>query len=152
MTDDSLSPCEGSDDILAAAEQALETRRAQESMAWPRPLVSGLVAEVKRLREGGPWVEHVERQKAMQRERDGDCICDGNPATTSGPEEDCPWHGRPYRYWVEGLEQKSAEVERLQAVVSLLRDGAWLEPGAADLTPILPARLLYQPGGSVADV
>ena len=34
-------------------------------------------------------------------ERDGACICDYNPETTDGPQEDCPFHGRPYAYWVE---------------------------------------------------
>lgn len=34
-------------------------------------------------------------------ERDGECICDYNPDTTEGPLEDCPFHGRPYGYWVE---------------------------------------------------
>lgn len=34
-------------------------------------------------------------------ERDGACICDYNPDTTDGPQEDCPFHGRPYAYWVE---------------------------------------------------
>lgn len=34
-------------------------------------------------------------------ERDGACICDYNPETTDGPQEDCPFHGRPYAYWIE---------------------------------------------------
>ena len=29
------------------------------------------------------------------------CHCDYNPATTQGPEEDCPVHGRRYSEWVE---------------------------------------------------
>lgn len=74
-----------------------------------------LVAEVERLRAGGPWVEHVERMEAMKRTRDGGCICDVNPETTNGPDEFCPWHGRTYRELVEGLESQAAEIERLRA-------------------------------------
>lgn len=33
-------------------------------------------------------------------ERDGACICDYNPSTTDGPNECCPFHGRPYDYWI----------------------------------------------------
>lgn len=98
-------------DILARAEAVLDGKATPSAS-----LCAGLVAEVKRLRDSGPWVEHVERRRAMQRERDGECICDGNPATTDGPQEDCPWHGRPYRYWVDGLEHANAEVERLRDV------------------------------------
>ncbi len=83
-------------------------------------MVRELVAEVERLRAGGPWVEHVERMNAMKRERDGDCICDGNPATTDGPDEFCPWHGRSYRELVEGLESQAAEAERLREACKTL--------------------------------
>jgi hypothetical protein len=98
-----------------------------------RGLVPELIAEIERLQASGPWVEHVEYQRAMKRERDGGCICDGNPATTGGPEEDCPWHGREYRYWVDGCASLAAEVERLRGAVSMHRsvvtetmDDRWL--------------------------
>jgi hypothetical protein len=82
--------------------------------AASRQLVPELIAEIERLRAGGPWVEHVERMNAMKRERDGGCVCDGNPATTDGPQEDCPWHGREYRYWVDSCATLAAENERLR--------------------------------------
>lgn len=68
-----------------------------------------LAAEVERLRAAGPWVEHLERERAMKMSRDGECICDGNPETTDGPDEFCPWHGRPYRELVEILDRLAAE-------------------------------------------
>lgn len=90
-------------------------------------LVPELLAEVERLREAGPWTQHVEYQRAMKRERDGGCICDGNPATTNGPEEDCPWHGREYRYWVEGVACKAAEVVKLRGAIETIRGTAAFE-------------------------
>ena len=51
----------------------------------------------------------------MKRDRDGECICDGNPATTDGPQEFCPWHGRPYREVVEILESLAEERARLHS-------------------------------------
>jgi hypothetical protein len=50
-------------------------------------------------------------------ERDGACICDYNPSSTDGPQEDCPFHGRPYVYWIE---RGDALAERLRAVETLL--------------------------------
>lgn len=76
-----------------------------EFIAAARSLVPDLVREVQRLR----------RLDEERRNRDGGCICDCNPETTGGPEEDCPWHGREYRYWVDGCASLAAEVERLRA-------------------------------------
>lgn len=78
-------------------------------IAESRALVPELVAEVERLRAGGPWVEHVEYMAAMKRSRDGECTCDGNPATTDGPDEFCPYHGRSYRELVEIIERQAAQ-------------------------------------------
>lgn len=86
-------------------------------IAAARSLVPELVAEVEELRAAGPWTQHVERIRAMKQQRDGECICDGNPSTTNGPEEDCPWHGREYSYWVE----RSAEVEKLRGGLDEMR-------------------------------
>lgn len=98
----------------------IESLADAEFIAAAPQLVADLADEVERLRAGGPWVEYVERQRAMQRERDGECICDGNPETTNGPEEDCPWHGREYRYWVDGCDrlgrQKAILAEQLQNI------------------------------------
>ncbi len=68
-----------------------------------------MVAEIERLRAGGPWVEHVERDRAMKRERDGECICDTGPET-GGPDEFCPWHGRRYSELVEIIVQQQAQI------------------------------------------
>lgn len=84
-------------------------------VAAARSLVPELVAEVERLR----LRVRDERAVADQiRRRDGDCICDHNPETTSGPDEFCPWHGRPYRELVEGLESQGDQIERLRAVLA----------------------------------
>lgn len=48
-------------------------------------------------------------------DRDGACICDYNPDTTGGPLEDCPFHGRPYAYWVERSDSLG---DRLAAVTA----------------------------------
>jgi hypothetical protein len=68
-----------------------------------------LIAEIERLRAGGAWVEHVERQRAMKRERDGECICNTGP-DTEGPDEFCPWHGRRYSELVEIIVQQQAQI------------------------------------------
>lgn len=79
-----------------------------EFIAAARTLVPELVAEVERLRAAGPWVEHLEHERAMKRERDGECICDRGPES-DGPDEFCPWHGRPYPELVTILEQLAQE-------------------------------------------
>jgi hypothetical protein len=55
-------------------------------------------------------------------DRHGACRCDTNPSTTSGPEEDCPHHGRDYSYWVEGAEHLADENARLRAKVARAKD------------------------------
>lgn len=39
-------------------------------------------------------------QALTAEEESGACICDYSPSST-GPEEHCPQHGRPYAYWVK---------------------------------------------------
>jgi hypothetical protein len=68
-----------------------------------------LIAEIERLRAGGAWVEHVERQRAMKRERDGECICNTGP-DTDGPDEFCPWHGRRYSELVDIIVEQQAQI------------------------------------------
>lgn len=72
--------------------------------------VAELTEELREVRAGGAWVEHVERQKAMKRERDGDCICNTGP-DSDGPDEYCPWHGRPYSELLDALVQKSEDLK-----------------------------------------
>ncbi|QDF17657.1 hypothetical protein SEA_CHOTABHAI_42 [Mycobacterium phage ChotaBhai] len=81
-----------------------------EFIAASRTLIPELVAEVERLRAGGAWVERVEYQRALKRERDGGCICNTGP-DTDGPDEFCPWHGRPYPELVEILNRLSSECD-----------------------------------------
>ncbi|WP_087075917.1 hypothetical protein [Mycobacterium dioxanotrophicus] len=85
--------------------------REQRDQAWAE--CDAANAEVERLRAGGPWVEHVEFQRAMKLQRDGDCTCNTGP-DTEGPDEFCPWHGREYRFLADELVRLAAEVERLQ--------------------------------------
>lgn len=80
-----------------------------ERLAELRPARDAALAEVERLRVGGPWVEHVERMEAMKRTRDGECICDTSPET-GGPEEFCPWHGRPYSELLDIITRQQAEI------------------------------------------
>lgn len=72
-----------------------------------------LVAEVERLRRDLGWRDS---QIADRERRDGECLCDHNPSTTDGPQEDCPYHGRAYGYWVEGVAQLQAVIERVRAL------------------------------------
>lgn len=65
-------------------------------------------------------VERMSRELATANERLGSCCCDRNPATTQGPEEDCPHHGRRYSDWVERgdvlaqrLATASAKLDRI---------------------------------------
>lgn len=54
-------------------------------------------------------------------DRDGPCICDYNPDTTDGPEEDCPFHGRPYGYWVERGDDLTARLAVLERQLAAAR-------------------------------
>lgn len=49
-------------------------------------------------------------------ERDGECICDYGPGT-DGPDEMCPFHGRPYTYWAEGCGHLSGRLDRIRECV-----------------------------------
>jgi len=81
-------------------------------------------------------------------ERDGACICDYNPATTEGPVEECPFHGRAYGYWIErgdALAEQIADLRTLLAAQSgpeVVGDGEagvsefWRQP---EITPALIA-------------
>ena len=51
----------------------------------------------------------------------GDCHCDKNPATTNGPEEDCPQHGRPVAEVWGIVERAQAERDEARAEVARLR-------------------------------
>lgn len=42
------------------------------------------------------------------------CICDPNPETTNGPEEDCEIHGRPYADWVKRAAELQEELDRVK--------------------------------------
>lgn len=44
------------------------------------------------------------------------CTCDTYPETTSGPEEDCEIHGRPYEEWVKRAAEAEAELARAEIV------------------------------------
>lgn len=83
-----------------------------EFIAAAPELVRELVAEVEQLQAGGAWVEHVERQRAMKRERDGECICNIGP-DTDGPDEFCPWHGRRYAELVNIIVRQQSEINEL---------------------------------------
>jgi hypothetical protein len=96
-------------DIVDRAKKWLG-KPPQSIAPTPAQIVRDLLAEVERLRAGGPWIEHLERERAMKRQRDGDCICDGNPETTYGPDEFCPWHGMPYRELVEIIVRQQAQL------------------------------------------
>lgn len=54
-------------------------------------------------------------------ERDGACICDYDPATTDGPQEDCPFHGRPYSYWIERGDTLADERDELRCQLAATR-------------------------------
>ena len=82
--------------------------------------VPALLAEVERLREVATERAEVTRLRTMV----GDCHCDKNPATTNGPEEDCPQHGRPVaEVWglvkraEAGWDHARAEVDRLMGLL-----------------------------------
>lgn len=98
-------------DILAAL-----TGAGYELVKLPEP-ERELVAEVEKLRAMLPDLRMWANRGHQIHNRDGDCICDGNPSTTNGPEEDCPWHGREYTYWVARADEvkEVAEVEKLRA-------------------------------------
>lgn len=75
----------------------------------------------------------------------GHCHCDKNPATTNGPEEDCPQHGRPYEYWVEAvgtLEARLAEHEQAVENMSTKTDDL--------LSKLAAVEKLHQPVEAVA--
>ena len=67
-------------------------------------------------------------------DRDGECICDYNPETTDGPQEDCPFHGRSYAYWIERGDALAARLEAAEAAVE--RVGAALSDQVEVALPI----------------
>lgn len=113
MVAEAHGPCSLREHTLMrkAAREALRLD-PERLMAYEH--VTFLLAEVERLRAGGAWVERVEYQRAMKRERDGECICNTGP-DTDGPDEFCPWHGRPYSELVEILNRQSTELSELQS-------------------------------------
>jgi hypothetical protein len=100
-----------SDDVVSRAREALDRNPClcgDPECNRPNPrdlqrLIPELIAEVQRLR----------RLDDERRNRDGDCVCDRGPES-DGPEENCPWHGRPYLYWVDGCASKASEAEKLR--------------------------------------
>jgi len=73
--------------------------------------------------------KHAERERTAQKHWHdkwvavlGTCICDGNPATTDGPEEDCPQHGRSYTEWIQRGDALQAENQRLRDGITALAD------------------------------
>lgn len=102
-----------SDDVLARAKasrgeylSAIETEQLIEDLI---ALAESQAGTIKELRAGGAWVEHIERERAMKRERDGECICNRGP-DTEGPDEFCPWHGRPYPELVNIIESQAKQL------------------------------------------
>ena len=66
-------------------------------------------AEIDRLKgERDYWKNGMDRH--------GPCSCDTNPETTSGPEEDCPHHGRNYAEWVERGDTLQERLTRVEAL------------------------------------
>lgn len=55
-------------------------------------------------------------------DRDGPCVCDYNPETMDGPSEDCPFHGRPYRYWIERGDALQQRVDRVAALAASMAE------------------------------
>lgn len=77
--------------------------------------LAALLAENERLRYLGFDVSPGGRPR---NNRDGACTCDYNPETTSGPEEDCPFHGRAYADWVIRTEAAEVALERVRAALA----------------------------------
>jgi hypothetical protein len=80
----------------------------------PKALIREAIAEIKKLRAGGAWNEHVQYQLAMKRQRDGECICNTGP-DTDGPDEFYPWHGRRYTELVDIIVGQQAQLNGLSA-------------------------------------
>lgn len=104
-------------DVVERAKDSLNVTQHSAAAGvipqYPIELVKDLVAEVERLRRDLGWRDS---QIADRERRDGECLCDHNPSTTDGPQEDCPYHGRAYGYWVEGVAQLQAVIERVRAL------------------------------------
>lgn len=52
----------------------------------------------------------------MLLDRHGKCICNLNPATTDGPQEFCPWHGRSYTEILEWGDKLTGRTLRVRAL------------------------------------
>lgn len=109
-----------------------------EFIAAARQLVPELIDELERLRRVTDIIDpdSVYREQrdsavaelAAMREQVGHYVCDRNPETTDGPSEDCPQHGRPYGYWVEGAEIQGARLAVLEQAVARVRELVALRP------------------------
>lgn len=117
------------DGVIQAIEAVLEQKHQLEvdlGIPFARRRVATDIAKA-----ADPEFENMRRwaSDALSLDRrDGGCICDSGPES-AGPEEDCPWHGREYAYWVElthdltgQRDEALAEVERLRAAAKTLGD------------------------------
>lgn len=121
-------------------EAELACRSWHPGQSWEKAEVAALKAAIADWREhqdntaenarlrAQQELDFIGRMEAMRRHRDGECICDLSPES-GGPEEFCPWDGRPYREVVELLHNMAAkhneaesEVERLRAQVARVRE------------------------------
>lgn len=94
--------------------------RDAEFIAHAPSDIDALLAENERLRYLGFDVSPAGRPR---NNRDGACTCNYNPTTTSGPEEDCPFHGRAYADWVARAEAAEAALERARKALSKYASG-----------------------------
>lgn len=100
--------------------------------------------------------EHVGGSGRPSNERDGACICDYDPETTEGPVEHCPFHGRPYSYWVERADRTTADhaaaLRAADAAGYIRGYGKGCESAAAVLTAVraLTEELCAVAGKSIA--
>ena len=105
-----------SDDVITRAK----AEYAGFGEHFPNDLAADLIAlaesqaaEIDRLRHNRDyWVKAAKHH--------GDCICDLNPATTDGPQEFCPEHGRPYSDLLDGIESQARQLADIREVVEKL--------------------------------
>lgn len=87
-------------------------------------------------------------------ERDGPCTCDYNPETTGGPEEDCPFHGRPYAEWVDRADTLATRAPAAPECSACGADGRFCclyDPTIAAMSGVIK-RVLVRTGTEVGAV
>jgi hypothetical protein len=119
VAQDTADPADGLSEDEKARIVAASLVDQTRGRNWHRTLREVERILVARQRPTAPPEDRVSGSGRPSNDRDGACICDYNPATTDGPQEDCPFHGRLYAYWVKRGDALTARLAAVEAILDV---------------------------------